>query len=57
MQKVRAPQCCLCVASTPAAPTTALLQAFRKAMEVLVMDLERNIKLLGTPERAQVGWN
>ena len=20
------------------------------------MDLERNIKLLGTPERAQVGW-
>ena len=25
-------------------------------MEVLVMDLERNIKLLGTPERAQVRW-
>ena len=24
-------------------------------MDVLVMDLERNIKLLGTPERAQVG--
>jgi ubiquitin-protein ligase E3 A len=34
----------------------SLFQAFRKAMEVLVMDLERNIKLLGTPERAQVGW-
>ena len=31
-----------------------LFQAFRKAMEVLVMDLERNFKLLGTPERAQV---
>ncbi|KAL4443784.1 hypothetical protein ABPG75_011521 [Micractinium tetrahymenae] len=32
----------------------SLFQAFRKAMDVLVMDLERNIKLLGTPERAQV---
>jgi hypothetical protein len=30
------------------------VQAFRKALDVLVVDLERNIKLLGTPERAQV---
>lgn len=31
-----------------------LFTAFRKAAEALVIDLEANIKLLGTPERAQV---
>lgn len=30
-------------------------QAFKRAMDLLIVDLERNIKLLGTPERAQVG--
>ena len=29
-------------------------QAFKRAMDLLIVDLERNIKLLGTPERAQV---
>ena len=31
------------------------LQAFKKGLDLLIVDLERNVKLLGTPERAQVG--
>ena len=30
-----------------------LFSAFRRATEALVVDIERSIKLLGTPERAQ----
>lgn len=31
-----------------------LYQAFKKAMDTLILEMERNIRLLGTPERAQV---
>lgn len=34
--------------------TQPFYQAMKKALDVLILELERNIRLLGTPERAQV---
>ncbi|GAB4814343.1 hypothetical protein N2152v2_001389 [Parachlorella kessleri] len=40
--------------SDPQPTQDVLYQAFKKGLDLLIVDLERNVKLLGTPERAQV---